>query len=502
MKIELTKKERRMLNMYLYSENCILKEKGARFLYGNSSERVVKFLISKIMERDSGYASVRARYGLSIMNKKVVLKNIKKTLSELKGISYSSALYLLKACEGFGKDFEDLIKYAINSNSKNLIHAALSFLIEGKLSDEFIKKNSIHKIISENLKNKNYILGSIIVKVGPQYFKEEIRDILKSNNLDIHKKNEFLLLGDICKLNEAREELINIVKNEKRHLISRVNAALDLSSYFDIDTSDELFSLINKAPERLSLVSHWIDSFENLIANHSGFKKTKEMLNSKDYKIICFGLGICGLFGIKKAEGLIMKFLEDKNPLIRATALKAIGQIKSDKNIEKVKTCLKDKVHYVRKSAVFALGKMNFKDKNKILLKILNDKSAVVKQEALKALSESTDLNMKKQILNMINSNDYLKREAALSYVLKNNLVEARRNIIKYLSNYAYKDYDSERITMISALGKLGKTEDISILKKMLKDNYPKVRVAALMAINEIRIREENNLITLNFKMR
>jgi len=61
---------------------------------------------------------------------------------------------------------------------------------------------------------------------------------------------------------------------------------------------------------------------------------------------------------------------------------------------------------------------------------------------------------------------------------------------------------ENEKIEMLNVFRTIGKSEDIPTLKKLLNDNYPQVRVAALMAINEIRTREKNNFITLNFKMR
>lgn len=499
MKIQLTKKEKRMTDIYLYSDNCLLKEKGAKFLYKSTSKNIVRFLISKIINEKVGIA-VRASYGLSIMDKSVVVKNVRETLLDIKDISYSSAFYLLKSCENWDKDFEKLIIEAVNSKSENIVHAALSFLVYGKFSKEFIIKHDISKIISDNLKNRNYLLPSIIKKVGTEQFKDEIKEILEKENLDKHEKSSFLEFGSECKLDIAKEGLLRILKSKDENLINRVNSAINLSVFYNMDTSDKILSLINSASLRYSITDYWLEKVEEIISNHTGLEILKKLLKSNDYKKICFVLSVIGSLKIKKVEGLIIGFIKNKNPFIRATALKTLSCFGSKKYFNEIKNCLNDSIYYVRRNAITALNKIDFKGKNEILLKMLKDKSAIVRNESLKALGESKDLEMRERILKMFYSEEYLGRKTALSYTLRNKLYEARKYIIKCLKNNEYME--TEKIEMLNVFKTIGRLEDIPVLKKLLYDNSPQVRIAALMAINEIRIRGKNNFITLNFKMR
>jgi hypothetical protein len=432
MKIQLTKKEKRMLDMYLYSDNCLLKEKGAKFFYKSKSKNIVRFLISKIINGNVGIA-VRASYGLSIMDKSVVIKNVWETLSYIKDISYHSAFYLLKSYENWDKDFEKLIIEAVNSKSKNIVHAALSFLVYGKFSKEFIIKHDIGKIISDNLKNRNYLLPSIIKKVGTEQFKDEIKEILEKKDLDKYKKSNFLELGAECKLDIAKEGLLKVLRNTDENIINRVNSAINLSVFYNMDTSDKILSLINSAPLRYSITDYWLEKVGEIISNHTGLEILKKLLETNDYKTICFILNVLGLLKIKKGEDLIIKFIKNRNPFVRATALKSLSCVGTIKYINEIKSCLKDSICYVRRSAIAALSKTDFRGKNKILLKMLKDKSAIVRNESLKALGESNDLEMKERILGMYYSKNYLARKTALSYTLRNKLYEARKYIIKCL---------------------------------------------------------------------
>lgn len=90
-------------------------------------------------------------------------------------------------------------------------------------------------------------------------------------------------------------------------------------------------------------------------------------------------------------ESLLYIALHDKNPDIRRSLIKTIGDINDPSVIKTLSVALKDKDEFVRSSAIIALGKIETSQATEILVSVLNGKDKFMRISAAEELGKKNN---------------------------------------------------------------------------------------------------------------
>jgi len=199
-------------------------------------------------------------------------------------------------------------------------------------------------------------------------------------------------------------------------------------------------------------------------------------LNINDWRQEKELLGL--LYKIKDDDALkpIIQALDDENAYIRTTAVKVLGDIRSNKYVIPLIKSLNDKNSKVRINAIKALGII--KDNRAIdpMKKLKNDKVPNVRIEALIALD----------IFGIEPNNNAEKVIVYLRNQEWDNLKNFGSVVIDYLGKAIKSSKINERINAIKALGKIGGDEAVHLLAISLKDKDANVKKSVIHALNKM----------------
>jgi hypothetical protein len=143
----------------------------------------------------------------------------------------------------------------------------------------------------------------------------------------------------------------------------------------------------------------------------------------------------------------LIQALKDKSPDVRASAARALAQIKSEKSVEPLILALKDENHWVRSNAAYALGEIKSEKAFEPLIQALKDKYYYVRSTVAAALGE-------------------IKSEKVVEPLIE-----------------AMKDRNE---SAAYALGEIKSEKAVKPLVQALKDEDSKVRKAASRALEKI----------------
>lgn len=178
--------------------------------------------------------------------------------------------------------------------------------------------------------------------------------------------------------------------------------------------------------------------------------------------------------------------LSDGSGMIRALAVKGLGQLGEGRRSPRLKQALEDQAAYVRKYAVNALGKTGDLSLAGTIEKFLDDTEPIVRVAAAGALAMlNQPVGWERLSVSAKSGNPDERREALLALgALK------RGTSFPEFEAAAGDRQPSVRTAAMSGLGDLGDRKAGPILLRALRDPVPGVRGAAVLSLGKLQYRD------------
>jgi HEAT repeat protein len=210
-------------------------------------------------------------------------------------------------------------------------------------------------------------------------------------------------------------------------------------------------------------------------------------LNSRDDATAAMAAWALGMIEDARAVDPLRRVLRDPDPILRATAVSALGDIEAMSSAADVERVLReDSDRRVRLEAINALGNIESMSSLEVLSSVLNGNDVEMSIAAIEAIDNLDDVHTAPAgLLRAIGSNvPELRKTAAmaLGIIADPNTVDALIGLLR--------DADADvRMAAVEGLGEIGTPAAKPGLTRALEDSHPEVRRAAIEALAEI---EEN----------
>ncbi|GMV52042.1 MAG: HEAT repeat protein [Nitrospira sp. OLB3] len=192
---------------------------------------------------------------------------------------------------------------------------------------------------------------------------------------------------------------------------------------------------------------------------------------------------------LKDARGLpiLQEAITSTQPSVRGAAAAALGELGKVQGIPALEQALEDKIPAVKTSAAISLGELGVKDSLGALRKALTDPNPVVKAAVVSALlrvGEPFD-TVANDLYDLAQNNDPGTRSAVAKAVGRAR-GSNRQAAVEFLSGMLKDPIPRPRIAAARALGQIGGTDLLPILKAALHDEDDAVRATVGGAIARI----------------
>lgn len=186
-----------------------------------------------------------------------------------------------------------------------------------------------------------------------------------------------------------------------------------------------------------------------------------------------------------KAIPALIEALDDDFWYVRAEAASALGKIGDAKAATRLFGMLDDEDSYVRDNARIALQDLANEENRGAYLKALDSNNRQTQLMAAMALAQTGDNSGINTLLEELNNPDSPELMTAIKAASK---LVGSQQILAPLRKLVGHNNDSIAANAILALGELKDEESISLLRNIVKDSKQSKakRVASLMALNEI----------------
>jgi HEAT repeat protein len=191
----------------------------------------------------------------------------------------------------------------------------------------------------------------------------------------------------------------------------------------------------------------------------------------------------------KAVISILVGGLDDKEPMVRAAVVTALGQRGDSSVVPAIVSRLSsDKEVFVRKAAAYALGRLSGNEATKALIAALNDKDLEVRGAAAVSLGEHADaMTITPLSTALSDKSDFVRARAAAALgVIGPSAAAAVPTLITLLKS----DPDSEvKRQVATALGSIGDRSALPTLHLTAHDTDPYLANAARASIRMLEAR-------------
>ncbi len=253
------------------------------------------------------------------------------------------------------------------------------------------------------------------------------------------------------------------------------------------------------------------------------------LLDSEEKWQRYFAARALGKIGDKRASKRLRRLLADSEINVVIAALEALSRLHDTTALEEVLTMLNRPDEALRKAAVSLLGEINVPGALKYLAKMAGDNHWVVRAEVAASLGKLGDKRALSILIDLLEDENIIVREAALnafsnlkdlSALEKEQLIGALFQsafdtqvgdiVLDNLTEFAGENMDeflktalnlgiSERLQAVKVLERLGNFGKQGLLR-LLKDDEPIVRRAAVLALGSLDEQEIKEVLTSVFQ--
>jgi HEAT repeat protein len=226
----------------------------------------------------------------------------------------------------------------------------------------------------------------------------------------------------------------------------------------------------------------------NLTPTQFAIQTQQQRLNSSDVEERRDAVLRLGSMRLEAASRAVLPALQDAEPIVRATAAKAILSLGSEASVSQLLPLLNDKDEFVRRETAYALGHTRSRSATAALSeRLLTDKENGVRAAAAVALGEISDEAAVVPLVQALSStkkaNVFVLRAAAVAL----GKTKSRAGTAALISTLSNKQLPSDvRREAARALGNIGDPTAASALQAASTDPDPYLAGIAFEALKKI----------------
>ncbi|PIV53046.1 MAG: hypothetical protein COY53_09380 [Elusimicrobia bacterium CG_4_10_14_0_8_um_filter_37_32] len=228
------------------------------------------------------------------------------------------------------------------------------------------------------------------------------------------------------------------------------------------------------------------------IGDKSYIPLLKEMTKDDDGRVVDKSLISLAKLGDRSGVGVFISGLDSSDPSIRVQSCKALGEVREEIVVQKLKRLLKYWNKDVRAEACIALGKINDKESTKDIADLLNDKDAEVRMAVYESLSRIGDKEFIPQIKEGLKDENGLVRLLACESLMRLEDFSGE-DFLLYTLKTSDTDTDA-RLKAIRILADFGRDNAVDGLAKLFeeeKDEIIKLNICGAI----VRILDRKSLL-------
>ena len=228
------------------------------------------------------------------------------------------------------------------------------------------------------------------------------------------------------------------------------------------------------------------------IGDKSYIPLLKEMTKDDDGRLVDKSLISLAKLGDRSGVGVFISGLDSSEPSIRVQACKALGEVREEIVVQKLKRLLKYWNKDVRAEACIALGKINDKESTKDISDLLNDKDAGVRMAVYESLSIIGDKEFIPQIKEGLKDANGLVRLSACESLMRLDDFSGE-DFLLYTLKTADTDIDA-RLKAVRILADFGRDNAVDGLTQLFdeeKDEIIKLNICGAV----VRILDRKSLL-------
>ena len=189
----------------------------------------------------------------------------------------------------------------------------------------------------------------------------------------------------------------------------------------------------------------------------------------------------------------VRRLLTHENGYVRKAAVNALAELKSFEDLPLIRDMFRDEDENVREAAVEAIGELGSRADLPFVREMLEDENMGVQEGAADAFAKLVRREDLPIIRRMLKSKSYNLQKAAIK-ALKNLGNKEDLSLVREVLNEVL----NEGWSLAGAFARGGKDrsrENLPIIREMLKDHDSDVRIAAIIALTELKSRGDLPLI-------
>ncbi len=225
------------------------------------------------------------------------------------------------------------------------------------------------------------------------------------------------------------------------------------------------------------------------------------LLRDKNEDVRCAAAEALGIIGKSDHIPLLEPLLRDESADVRRAAVRALGKIVTAKDIPILEPLLRDEDKYVRSVAAESLGKIGSVKDIPLLEPLIWNEDEYVRSAATEALGKIAEVKDISFIFELLLKDwwPYIIRYGLPNHIrrgIAGALGEIGVSKDIHLLKPLLRDGDKYlRRTAVKSLGKIGSVKDIPLLEPLLRDEFSDVRSVAVRALGEIGTNEHIPLL-------